>query len=117
MRGELAMKGWWLGNYAGCGNCHGDGFQGLRVRNPATGEIDPSIGAPFTPKLVGLKYGYLMRQLRAYQDGSRAGGMSAMKHTMAPLFQTPRMMQAIGAYAQDVHVVPVIDSDTEIKEQ
>ena len=117
VRGELAMKGWWLANYAGCGNCHGDGFQGLRVRNPATGEIDPSIGAPFTPKLVGLKYGYLMRQLRAYQDGSRAGGMSAMKHTMAPLFQTPLMMQAIGAYAQDVHIVPVIASDTEIKEQ
>jgi cytochrome c553 len=117
VRGELAMKGWWLANYAGCGNCHGDDFQGLRVRNPGTGEIDPGVGAPFTPKLVGLKHGYLMRQLRAYQDGRRAGGMSAMKHTMAPLFQTPRMMQAIGAYAQDVHIVPIIDSDTEIKEQ
>jgi cytochrome c553 len=117
VRGELAMKGWWLANYAGCGNCHGDDFQGLRARNPGTGEIDPGVGAPFTPKLVGLKYGYLMRQLRAYQDGRRAGGMSAMKHTMAPLFQTPRMMQAIGAYAQDVHVVPVLDSDTKIKEQ
>ena len=32
-----------------------------------------------------------------------------MKHTMAPLFQTPRMMQAIGAYAEDVHVMPVLE--------
>jgi cytochrome c553 len=112
-RGELATNGWWLANYAGCGNCHGDDFQGLRVRNPGTGELDPDVGAPFTPKLVGLRHDYLMRQLRAYQDGSRAGGMSAMKHTMAPLFQTPRMMQAIGVYAKDVHVVPVLDSATD----
>jgi cytochrome c553 len=105
-RGELAANGWWLANYAGCGNCHGDDFQGLRVRHPETGELDPDIGAPFTPKLAGLKYGYLMRQLRAYQDGRRAGGMSGMKHVMAPLFQTPRMMQAIGRYAEGVQVVP-----------
>jgi cytochrome c553 len=110
-RGELVTNGWWLANYAGCGNCHGDDFQGLRVRNPGTGELDPEIGAPFTPKLVGLKYEYLIRQLQAYQYGRRAGGMSAMKHIMAPLFQTPRMMRAIGKYAEDVHVVPVIDSD------
>lgn len=116
-RGELATSGWWLANYAGCGNCHGDGFQGLRVRNPETGELDPNVGAPFTPKLVGLKYGYLMRQLQSYQDGRRAGGMSAMKHTMAPLFQTPRMMQAIGVYAKDVHIVPVLDSDAGMEEQ
>lgn len=116
-RGELATSGWWLANYAGCGNCHGDDFQGLRVRNPGTGELDPGVGAPFTPKLVGLKYGYLMRQLQYYQDGRRAGGMSAMKHTMAPLFQTPRMMQAIGVYAQEVYVVPVLDSDAETEEQ
>jgi len=110
-RGELAANGWWLANYAGCGNCHGDDFQGLRVRNPGTGQLDPDIGAPFTPKLVGLKYEYLMRQLQAYQYGRRAGGLSAMKHTMAPLFQTPRMMQAIGQYAEDVHVVPVAGED------
>jgi cytochrome c553 len=109
-RGELASNGWWLANFAGCGNCHGDDFQGLRVRNPGTGELDPDIGAPFTPKLVGLRYDYLIRQLQAYQYGRRAGGLSAMKHTMAPLFQTPRMMQAIGQYAEDVHVVPVLDS-------
>ncbi len=109
-RGELAANGWWLANYAGCGNCHGDDFQGLRVRNPATGELDPGVGAPFTPKLVGLKYEYLTRQLRAYQAGTRAGGMSAMKHIMAPLFQTPRMMQAIGRYAEGVQVVPVLDA-------
>ena len=112
-RGEMAANGWWLANFAGCGNCHGDDFQGLRVRNPGTGELDPDIGDPFTPKLVGLKYEYLMRQLQAYQYGRRAGGMSAMKHTMAPLFQTPRMMQAIGKYAEDVHVVPVIKADQE----
>jgi cytochrome c553 len=106
-RGELAATGWWLANYAGCGNCHGDDFQGLRVRNPGTGELDPEVGAPFTPKLVGLKFGYLMRQLKAYEDGRRAGGLSGMKHIMAPLFQTPRMMRAIGQYAQDVRVVPV----------
>lgn len=105
-RGELAANGWWLANFAGCGNCHGDDFQGLRVRNPGTGELDPEVGAPFTPKLVGLKHGYLVRQLQAYQNGNRAGGMSAMKHIMAPLFQTPRMMQAIGVYAEDVHIVP-----------
>ncbi len=116
-RGELAANGWWLANYAGCGNCHGDDFQGLRVRNPGTGELDPYVGAPFTPKLVGLKHDYLMRQLRAYQDGSRAGGMSAMKHTMAPLFQTPRMMQAIGVYAEDVHVVPINVDDAEMEKQ
>jgi cytochrome c553 len=112
-RGELAANGWWLANFAGCGNCHGDDFQGLRVRNPGTGLLDPDIGDPFTPKLVGLKYEYLIRQLQAYQYGRRAGGMSAMKHTMAPLFQTPRMMQAIGAYAEDVHVVPVVNVDGE----
>jgi len=107
-RGELATNGWWLANYAGCGNCHGDDFQGLRVRNPGTGEIDPDIGAPFTPKLVALKYDYIKRQLQAYQYGRRAGGMSAMKHVMAPLFQTPRMLQAIGVYAEEVYVVPVV---------
>jgi cytochrome c553 len=110
-RGEMATNGWWLANFAGCGNCHGDDFQGLRVRNPGTGLLDPDIGDPFTPKLVGLKYEYLIRQLQAYQYGRRAGGMSAMKHVMAPLFQTPRMMQAIGQYAADVHVVPVVDTD------
>lgn len=115
-RGELAANGWWLANFAGCGNCHGDDFQGLRVRNPGTGELDPDIGAPFTPKLVGLRYEYLMRQLQAYQYGRRAGGLSAMKHTMAPLFQTPRMMQAIGQYAQDVHIVPVVDDIEEDSE-
>lgn len=114
-RGELAANGWWLANFAGCGNCHGDDFQGLRVRNPGTGLLDPEIGDPFTPKLVGLKYEYLLRQLQAYQHGRRAGGMSAMKHVMAPLFQTPRMMQAIGQYAEDVHVVPVVDADGEVE--
>jgi cytochrome c553 len=112
-RGELAASGWWLANYAGCGNCHGDDFQGLRVRNPGTGEIDPEIGAPFTPKLVGLKHDYLLRQLKAYETGRRAGGLSGMKHIMAPLFQTPRMMQAIGRYAEGVHVVPVIGREAE----
>jgi cytochrome c553 len=112
-RGELALNGWWLANFAGCGNCHGDDQQGLRVRNPGTGELDPDIGAPFTPKLVGLKYGYIKRQLQAYETGRRAGGQSAMKHIMAPLFQTPRMLQAIGQYAEDVHVVPVVKKQTE----
>lgn len=83
------------------------------MRNPGTGLLDPDIGDPFTPKLVGLKYEYLIRQLQAYQHGRRAGGMSAMKHVMAPLFQTPRMMQAIGQYAEDVHIVPVIAADGE----
>ena len=115
-RGELAANGWWLANFAGCGNCHGDDFQGLRVRNPGTGELDPEIGDPFTPKLVGLKYEYLIRQLQAYQYGRRAGGMSAMKHIMAPLFQTPRMMQAIGQYAEDVSVVPIVENDGEASE-
>jgi len=110
-RGELAANGWWLANFAGCGNCHGDDFQGLRVRNPGTGLLDPEIGGPFTPKLVGLKYDYLIRQLQAYQYGRRAGGLSAMKHVMAPLFQTPRMMQAIGQYAEDVHIVPLVAGD------
>lgn len=113
-QGELALNGWWLANFAGCGNCHGDDQQGLRVRNPGTGELDPDVGTPFTPKLVGLKYGYIKRQLEAYQDGRRAGGMSAMKHIMAPLFQTPRMLQAIGQYAKDVHVVPVIEDQSEV---
>jgi cytochrome c553 len=109
-QGELAMNGWWLANFAGCGNCHGDDQQGLRVRNPGTGVLDPGVGAPFTPKLVGLKYGYIKRQLKAYETGQRAGGLSAMKHVMAPLFQTPRMLQAIGEYARNVHVVPVTGS-------
>ena len=111
-RGELAASGWWLANFAGCGNCHGDDFQGLRVRNPGTGELDPGVGAPMTPKLVGLKYGYLVRQLRNYQSGDRAGGLSAMKHIMAPLFQTPRMMQAIGVYAEAVSIVPVTGAES-----
>jgi cytochrome c553 len=111
-RGELAANGWWLANFAGCGNCHGDDFQGLRVRNPGTGELDPDVGAPMTPKLVGLKYEYLVRQLSAYQSGDRAGGLSAMKHIMAPLFQTPRMMQAIGVYAEAVSIVPVTGAET-----
>jgi cytochrome c553 len=110
-RGELAANGWWLANYAGCGNCHGDDFQGLRVRNPGTGELDPGVGAPMTPKLVGLKYEYIVRQLQAYQHGTRAGGLSAMKHIMAPLFQSPRMMQAIGVYAEDVSIIPVLEAD------
>jgi cytochrome c553 len=112
-RGELAANGWWLANFAGCGNCHGDDFQGLRVRNPGTGELDPGVGAPMTPKLVGLKYDYLVRQLRAYQSGDRAGGMSAMKHIMAPLFQSPRMMQAIGVYADEVNIIPLPDTKPE----
>ena len=108
-RGKLAYQGWWLANFAGCGNCHGDDQMGLRVRDPQTGELDPSIYAPFTPKLMALKGEYIDRQLRNYQEGRRAGGMAAMKHIMAPLFRTPRLIQAIGAYAKDVSVVPVID--------
>jgi cytochrome c553 len=115
-RGELAANGWWLANYAGCGNCHGDDFQGLRVRNPGTGELDPGVGAPMTPKLAGLKYEYLIRQLQAYQHGTRAGGLSAMKHIMAPLFQSPRMMQAIGVYAEEVSIVPVLDPGSETQQ-
>jgi cytochrome c553 len=115
-RGELAANGWWLANYAGCGNCHGDDFQGLRVRSPTTGELDPGVGTPMTPKLVGLKYEYLVRQLRAYQSGDRAGGLSAMKHIMAPLFQSPRMMQAIGVYAEAVSIVPILRSETEAQQ-
>lgn len=111
-RGELAANGWWLSNFAGCGNCHGDDYQGLRVRSPGTGELDPDVGAPMTPKLVGLKYEYLVRQLRNYQSGDRAGGLSAMKHIMAPLFQTPRMMQAIGVYAEGVSIVPVTGAES-----
>jgi len=109
--GELAMNGWWLANYAGCGNCHGDDQQGLRVRSPGTGELDPGVGAPFTPKLVGLKGEYIKRQLEAYAAGRRAGGMAAMKHIMAPLFLTPRLIQAVGQYAQGVRIVPVLEGE------
>jgi len=116
-RGELAANGWWLANFAGCGNCHGDDFMGLRVRNPGTGELDPGIGDPFTPKLVGLKGGYIQRQLENYQSGDRAGGMSAMKHIMAPLFQTPRMIQAIGVYAEDVHILPVLGPGDAVEQE
>ena len=108
-RGKLAYQGWWLANYAGCGNCHGDDQMGLRVRNSANGELDPTIYAPFTPKLMALTGEYIDRQLRNYQDGRRAGGMAAMKHIMAPLFRTPRLIQAIGEYAKDVSVVPLAE--------
>jgi cytochrome c553 len=107
--GELAYQGWWLANYAGCGNCHGDDQKGLRMRDPATGELDPLVYAPFTPKLMALKRGYIERQLTNYLSGVRGGGMSAMKHSMAPLFLTPRLLQAIGAYAEDVYVVPQVE--------
>jgi cytochrome c553 len=108
-RGELAYQGWWLANFAGCGNCHGDDQKGLRVRDPATGELDPSIYAPFTPKLMALKGEYIDRQLLNYQEGRRAGGMAAMKHVMAPLFRTPSLIQAIGEYAKGVSVVPLVE--------
>ena len=108
-RGDLAYQGWWLANYAGCGNCHGDDQKGLRMRDPATGELDPLVYAPFTPKLMGLKRDYIERQLINYRDGVRGGGMSAMKHSMAPLFLTPRLLQAIGAYAEGVSVVPQVE--------
>lgn len=108
-RGDLAYQGWWLANYAGCGNCHGDDQKGLRMRNPATGELDPLVYAPFTPKLMALKGDYIERQLINYRDGVRGGGMSAMKHSMAPLFLTPRLLQAISAYAEDVYVVPQVE--------
>jgi len=108
-RGKLALQGWWLGNYAGCGNCHGDDQMGLRVRNPANGELDSTIYAPFTPKLMALTGEYIDRQLRNYQDGRRAGGMAAMKHIMAPLFRTPRLIQALGEYAKGVSVVPLVN--------
>jgi cytochrome c553 len=107
--GELAYQGWWLANYAGCGNCHGDDQKGLRARDPATGELDPLVYAPFTPKLMALKKEYIERQLINYRDGVRGGGMSAMKHSMAPLFLTPRLLQAIGAYAEEVYVVPQVE--------
>jgi len=108
-RGELAFQGWWLANYAGCGNCHGDDQMGLRVRDPETGELDPTIYAPFTPKLMALRGEYIDRQLLNYQEGRRAGGMAAMKHIMAPLFRTPRLIQAIGEYAKGVSVVPLVE--------
>ena len=108
-RGELAHQGWWLANYAGCGNCHGDDQMGLRLRDPETGELDPTIYAPFTPKLMALSGEYIDRQLRNYQLGRRAGGMAAMKHIMAPLFRTPRLIQAIGEYAKGVSVVPLVE--------
>lgn len=109
LRGDLAYQGWWLANYAGCGNCHGDDQKGLRMRDPETGELDPLVYAPFTPKLMGLKGAYIERQLINYRDGVRAGGMSAMKHSMAPLFLTPRLIQAIGKYAEGVHIVPQVE--------
>lgn len=109
-RGDLAYQGWWLANYAGCGNCHGDDQMGLRARDPATGELDPLVYAPFTPKLMALKIEYIERQLINYRDGVRGGGMSAMKHSMAPLFLTPRLLQAIGAYAEGVSVVPQVEN-------
>ena len=108
-RGELAYQGWWLANFAGCGNCHGDDQKGLRVRDPATGELDPTVYAPFTPKLMALKGEYIDRQLLNYQEGRRAGGMAAMKHVMAPLFRTPSLIQAIGEYAKGVSVVPLVE--------
>jgi len=108
-RGELAFQGWWLANYAGCGNCHGDDQMGLRLRDPETGELDPTIYAPFTPKLMALRGEYIDRQLLNYQEGRRAGGMAAMKHIMAPLFRTPRLIQAIGEYAKGVSVVPLVE--------
>jgi cytochrome c553 len=110
-RGKLALQGWWLANYAGCGNCHGDDQMGLRLRDPQTGELDPSIYAPFTPKLMALKGEYIDRQLLNYQEGRRAGGMAAMKHIMAPLFRTPRLIQAIGEYAKGVSVVPLVEGE------
>jgi cytochrome c553 len=106
-RGNLALNGWWLANYAGCGNCHGDNQMGVNVRSPLTGEIDPTVRVPLTPKLVGLKGGYIDRQLAAYMSGDRAGGMAGMKHIMAPLFRTPRLIQAVGAYADGVSIVPL----------
>jgi cytochrome c553 len=109
LRGDLAYQGWWLANYAGCGNCHGDDQMGLRMRDPETGKLDPLVYSPFTPKLMGLKGAYIERQLINYRDGVRSGGMSAMKHSMAPLFLTPRLIQAIGKYAEGVHVVPQIE--------
>jgi hypothetical protein len=54
-RGELAFPGWWLANYAGCGNWHGDDQMGLRLREPETGELDPTIYAPFTPEAHGAQ--------------------------------------------------------------
>lgn len=109
-RGKLAQQGWWLANYAGCGNCHGDDQMGLRVRNPETGELDPDIYAPFTPKLMALSGEYIDRQLRNYQSGRRAGSMAGMKHIMAPLFRTPRLIQAIGEYAKGVKVIPQVSN-------
>lgn len=108
-RGKLAYQGWWLANFAGCGNCHGDDQKGLRVRDPQTGELDPLIYAPFTPKLMALSGEYIDRQLLNYMEGRRAGGMAAMKHIMAPLFRTPSLIQAVGEYAKGVKVVPVVD--------
>lgn len=58
---------------------------------------------------MSLRGEYIERQLVNYMEGRRSGGMAAMKHTMAPLFLTPRLIQAIGAYAKDVHVVPQVD--------
>ncbi|MEP3428020.1 MAG: c-type cytochrome [Roseibium sp.] len=115
-RSELAYQGWWLANYAGCGNCHGDDQKGLRLRDPETGDMDPTIYAPFTPKLMGLKGAYIERQLVNYMEGRRAGGLAAMKHTMAPLFLTPRLIQAIGEYSKDVHIVPKPETNNETGE-
>ena len=35
--------------------------------------------------------------------------MAAMKHIMAPLFRTPRLIQALGEYAKGVSVVPLVE--------
>ena len=71
-RGELAFQGWWLANYAGCGNCHGDDQMGLRVRDPQTGELDPTIYAPFTPEIDGAEW-RLHRPAAAELSGREAG--------------------------------------------
>jgi cytochrome c553 len=57
---------------------------------------------------MALKGAYIDRQLLNYQEGRRGGGMAAMKHIMAPLFRTPRLIQAIGEYAKDVSVIPLV---------
>lgn len=78
----LANRGRWENNLPACVQCHGPGGAG--------------VGAAF-PALVGQSSGYLIAQLVAFKDGTRAGGPMNLMGTVAKKLSDADMA-AVGVY-------------------
>lgn len=79
---RLALRGDWDKGIPACIRCHGPGLEG--------------VGQNFPP-LAGQSAAYIAGQIKAWQDGSRAGDPLGLMHTVASRM-TAQQTQAVAAW-------------------